>query len=97
MAEIRTVDQLRHAIDHGLTGDKVARSDPAAAPLGTDAEAGGVSPTSSEIALDAAATANQGNLHSLPRSGPLIYIGIILVVVAAIIGIIALAAWGAGP
>lgn len=32
---------LRSATDRGATGDKVPVSDPAAAPLGTDAEAGG--------------------------------------------------------
>jgi hypothetical protein len=34
-------DQLRHDIDRGHTGDKVAFPDPAAAPLGTDEEAAG--------------------------------------------------------
>lgn len=34
-------DRLRRDIDRGRTGDKVAAIDPAAAPLGTDAEAGG--------------------------------------------------------
>jgi len=34
-------DQVRHAIDTGATGEKVGAADPAAAPLGTDAEAGG--------------------------------------------------------
>lgn len=34
-------DQLRADIDAGRTGDKVDFLDPAAAPLGTDAEAGG--------------------------------------------------------
>ncbi len=33
--------RLREAIDDGRTGDKVPFPDPAAAPLGTDAEAGG--------------------------------------------------------
>lgn len=42
------VDQLRAAIDSGATGDKVAFPDPAAAPLGTDAEAAGASPSSAE-------------------------------------------------
>ncbi|MBV9783455.1 MAG: hypothetical protein JO264_06510 [Acidisphaera sp.] len=32
--------RLRDAIDRGRTGDKVKADDPAAAPLGTDAEAG---------------------------------------------------------
>jgi hypothetical protein len=35
------VMQLKHAIDSGRTGDKVAFPDPAMAPLGTDEEAGG--------------------------------------------------------
>jgi hypothetical protein len=34
-------EQLRAEIDSGKTGDKVGHPDPAAAPLGTDAEAGG--------------------------------------------------------
>lgn len=36
--------RLRDDIDSGSTGEKVAFSDPAAAPLGTDAEAGGAAP-----------------------------------------------------
>jgi len=36
-----TVDQLRHEIDQGNTGDKVRSRDPAAVPLGTDEEAAG--------------------------------------------------------
>ncbi len=36
-----TVDRLRHDIDSGHTGDKVAWPDPSAAPLGTDEEAAG--------------------------------------------------------
>jgi hypothetical protein len=49
-----TVDQLRHKIDSGATGDKINWPDPAAAPLGTDAEAGGSRPTATErrIAFD---------------------------------------------
>lgn len=34
-------EQLRDAIDRGRTGSKVPARDPAAAPLGTDDEAGG--------------------------------------------------------
>jgi hypothetical protein len=37
-----TVEQLRGDIDSGRTGDKVGGFDPAAAPLGADEEAGGV-------------------------------------------------------
>lgn len=47
--EDANVDQLRHRIDTGQTGDKVAFSDPSAAPLGTDAEAGGHSPSPEEV------------------------------------------------
>jgi len=36
-----SVERLRADIDRGRTGDKVDWPDPAAAPLGTDAEAGG--------------------------------------------------------
>lgn len=48
-----TVDSLRGDIDRGVTGDKVPGSDPAAAPLGTDAEAGGTPATRAEIELEA--------------------------------------------
>lgn len=41
MARMVTGEQLRADIDAGRTGDKVAHPDPAAAPLVTDAEAGG--------------------------------------------------------
>ena len=37
----RNAAQLKASIDAGRTGDKVAVSDPAAAPLGTDEEAAG--------------------------------------------------------
>ncbi|MBV8848419.1 MAG: hypothetical protein JOZ16_02410 [Methylobacteriaceae bacterium] len=47
-----TAAQLRKDIDSGKTGDKVAASDPSAAPLGTDEEAGGV--TTPDEALEKA-------------------------------------------
>jgi hypothetical protein len=49
----KTVETLRTDIDRGLTGDKVPGSDPAAAPLGTDAEAGGAPPTQAELTMEA--------------------------------------------
>lgn len=42
--------QLRDDINSGRTGDKVAGFDPAAAPLGTDDEAGGTPPSAEQIA-----------------------------------------------
>lgn len=47
-----TTDGLRADIDRGLTGDKTPGSDPAAAPLGTDAEAAGAPPDRREIDLE---------------------------------------------
>lgn len=41
--------QLRGDIDRGRTGDKAAGIDPAAAPMETDAEAGGAPPSAAEI------------------------------------------------
>ncbi|MEC7760908.1 MAG: hypothetical protein VX874_03220 [Pseudomonadota bacterium] len=43
-------NQLRDRIDQGATADKVDHPDPAAAPLGTDAEAGGAPPTRAQVA-----------------------------------------------
>ncbi len=40
---------LRHDIDSGRTGSKVAFGDPAAAPLGTDEEAAGAPPSAAEV------------------------------------------------
>ena len=44
-----TTAALKDDIDSGRTGDKVAGFDPAAAPLGTDAEAAGAPPTAGEV------------------------------------------------
>jgi hypothetical protein len=46
--------QVRDRIDRGETGDKKAVEDPAAAPLGTDAEAGGFFTGGHHVALSAA-------------------------------------------
>lgn len=43
-------DRLRDEIDRGGTGDKIAFTDPAAAPLGTDDEAAGTPPTAEQVA-----------------------------------------------
>lgn len=49
--------QMRDRVDRGETGDKVAAEDPAAAPLGTDAEAGGAGTPAPDIATSARAEA----------------------------------------
>lgn len=51
----RTADRLRKDIDRGRTADKTAYPDPAAAPLGTDAEAGGHPPSDEELRIARAA------------------------------------------
>jgi len=45
-----TSAQLRHGIASGQAGDKISNIDPAAAPLGTDDEAGGNPPTQQQLA-----------------------------------------------
>ncbi|QPM92395.1 hypothetical protein [Pseudooceanicola algae] len=48
--EPRNAAQLREQIDRGGAADKVAFSDPAAAPLGTDDEAAGHPPSREQVA-----------------------------------------------
>src|SRR5690606_41808304 len=57
--------QVRHAIDSGLTGDKVAWPDPPAAPLGTDEEAGGFTTPGEDIAA-CSTTRQDGRDRSAP-------------------------------
>jgi hypothetical protein len=60
---IETTEQLRIAIDQGYAGDKVDATDPAAAPLGTDDEAGGSPNTVAQVRLAAA-----HEIHARPSS-----------------------------
>jgi hypothetical protein len=53
-ALIETTEQLRIAIDQGQGGSKVDAGDPAAAPLGTDDEAGGAPNSTAQVRLAAA-------------------------------------------
>jgi hypothetical protein len=81
-------DQLRAAIDSGKTGDKVAFPDPAAAPLGTDAEAAGAPPAGAE--LHQAFTAETGsNSRRVPlhrgSALPVLFVFLGLIAVAAVI------------
>ncbi|GLQ57257.1 hypothetical protein [Devosia nitrariae] len=80
-----TTDQLRSAIDSESTGEKVNFPDPAAAPLGTDAEAAGEPPT---------ATERQAEVRSRPRaSGPeqdrgmLYYLGLVGMAYVLMLGV----------
>lgn len=60
-------DELRDALDHGRGGDKVNFTDPAAAPLGTDDEAAGTTPTPEQVEL--ALAAEIGERRDDPTSG----------------------------
>ena len=78
-----TTDQLRDRIDKGLTGEKVSMPDPAAAPLGTDAEAAGAPPTPRERALDATHSPEIRDEVRAPQSGLLVYLSVVGIVVLA--------------
>jgi hypothetical protein len=64
--------QARERIDRGETGDKVAVPDPAAAPLGTDAEAGGWPTASEHIARSTAAQAASAGQRRTRAKPPLL-------------------------
>jgi hypothetical protein len=51
---VETTEQLRIAIDQGHAGSKVDATDPAAAPLGTDDEAGGTPNSAAQVRAAAA-------------------------------------------
>jgi hypothetical protein len=60
--------QVRDRIDRGETGDKKAVPDPATAPLGTDAEAGGT-PTGSEHVARSLAAERAGSAERAAAQG----------------------------
>ncbi|MFV3131334.1 hypothetical protein [Niveispirillum sp. KHB5.9] len=63
-----TIDRHRIDIDRGVTGDKVPFPDPAAAPLGTDEEAGG-SPASAGPPAPALSEPAPGDADAKTMSG----------------------------
>ena len=86
----RNVDQLRNDIDSGRTGDKVACSDPAAAPLGTDDEAAGTPPCTQRIesatAMERRAEADDPKREPYPKAWLLIPLAAIVTAGAALFG-----------
>jgi cobalamin biosynthesis Mg chelatase CobN len=83
-----TTDRLRDDIDSGRTQDKVATSDPAAAPLGTDEEAAGTPPSPQVVEL----ARRQELVRDAPHEkktdgqGAVIYMGIVAIIAALIAG-----------
>lgn len=80
-----TTDQLRSAIDSGRTGEKVNFPDPAAAPLGTDAEAAGEPPSVKE---------RKTEVRSRPRApgaeedrGMVYYLGLVAAAYVLMLGV----------
>jgi hypothetical protein len=60
--------QARARIDRGETGDKIAVDDPATAPLGTDAEAGGASTAATDIARSAELQSHGGEARAAAQA-----------------------------
>lgn len=87
-------NRLRHAIDSGMTGEKVNYPDLAAAPLGTDDEAAGVTPsmTQSDIPADMIRTPRRQRSRVLEsegeRSVKFILLGFIIVFAVVVIWIV---------
>lgn len=90
MAKIPTTEQLRAEIDSGSTSEKVGHSDPAAAPLGTDDEAAGKTPTAQERQL-AAKSQPQYRKPRPPINGTALYLGILILIaiIAVFVGYLA--------
>ena len=92
-----TASQLRHDIDSGRTQDKVAHSDPAAAPLGTDDEAAGSPPTAEQVSLARGhetgrdvrdpSPADQPKQAGMAPGGRFVWLIVALVVACALLGI----------
>jgi hypothetical protein len=81
-----TTDKLRFEIDSHRTGDKVAASDPAAAPLGTDEEAAGTPPDAEAVEW-ARAHELKAPGSSRQRGGAVgVYLALIFAVLCAIVG-----------
>lgn len=87
--------RLRRAADVGRTDDKVDHPDPAAAPLGTDAEAAGTPPTAEQVRMaearevDRAPAAPEPGLPRHRRPGVAQTLWWLLVVIVLLI----IAAW----
>jgi hypothetical protein len=81
-------DRLRDDIDRGRTGDKVDWPDPAAAPLGTDDEAGGnTSPSGTVEGAREREVASAANAAQRRQGVGAAWILIAVIVVAAIVAL----------
>lgn len=83
-----TTDKLRIAIDREGQGDKVDFPDPAAAPLGTDAEASDNPPGHEELAMEPIEPAGRARAFWV---GPVVYAGIALVILCGFVWLASMA------
>lgn len=84
-----TCERLRADIDSGRTRDKVGASDPAAAPLGTDDEAGGTPSTAEQVALARRHELGRASspMRSADRSWPVAAVAASLLVLTVALGL----------
>jgi probable non-F420 flavinoid oxidoreductase len=83
-----TAERLRHDIDSGRTGDKIPHPDPAAAPLGTDDEAGGRSPRPHEVQAAAAAELSRSSVPAPKRQVRWAWLLIVFIVLLALAALV---------
>ena len=89
---IPTTDQLRNRIDQGETGEKIAVPDPATAPLGTDAEAGGSPPTAKERKLEAASAPQEPVELRRAPPGSVVYLALVVCLAVVVVAVVLVAA-----
>jgi len=70
------VSRIRHRIDRGHTGDKVNWPDPAAAPLGTDDEAGSPVPMAQASETECSTISEEARSEPKKGEGPIPNTGI---------------------
>lgn len=77
--------QLKADIDSGRTNDKVAWSDPAASPLGTDDEAAGTPPSAARVSMARASEVDRTPQKEETRGlGPWLWaVGIVVLIAVA--------------
>ena len=83
-AQPPTVDRLGVDISRGKSGDKVDFPDPAAAPLGTDAEAAGTPPTREERQMETDARPTTKPKRE-PIAGASMFFGLVILIIAIVI------------
>jgi hypothetical protein len=86
-------DLLRHDIDSGRTGDKVAFPDPAAVPLGTDEEAAGTPVSAHAAAMARSAETSRhptAMRHNRPGAGWVVTAALLVLAMVVVGGLLLL-------